>query len=136
MPYTKEEKKAWYIKNRLKILEKQKAYVEDNKDKIKERKRAYSKTPNGKKFISINNWRYKGMITDDWEDVYNIYKITECCNYCKKTFKNNLDKHLDHNHETGEIRGVLCRSCNQRDVYSDSYYLHTLFFAGNYIVLI
>jgi len=27
-------------------------------------------------------------------------------------FKSNKDKHIDHNHDTSKIRGVLCSRCN------------------------
>lgn len=32
------------------------------------------------------------------------------CAICKKTFNNNV--HTDHNHETNEVRGLLCSNCN------------------------
>jgi len=35
------------------------------------------------------------------------------CGICGKTIEpNSSDACLDHNHKTGEIRGVLCRACN------------------------
>ena len=88
----------------------------------KKAEKKYNQSEKGIKRRLIGNWKNcLKMIADDWEEVYNIYQITECCNYCCKTFKNSYDKHLDHNHQTGEIRGVLCRSCNSKDVYaSDS----------------
>ena len=34
------------------------------------------------------------------------------CEICTLPFKDNRDQHIDHCHDTGSIRGVLCRSCN------------------------
>ena len=56
------------------------------------------------------------MICEDFDSLYEIYIHTHNCEYCENPFKNTQDRHLDHNHETGEIRAILCRSCNRRDV--------------------
>jgi hypothetical protein len=34
------------------------------------------------------------------------------CQICSVTFEKDGDKHMDHDHETGEIRGMLCGKCN------------------------
>jgi len=36
------------------------------------------------------------------------------CKICDKEFKNNRTTHIDHNHKTGEIRGILCHICNTK----------------------
>lgn len=35
------------------------------------------------------------------------------CGVCRSPFKGASDKHVDHNHETGAVRGVLCGGCNR-----------------------
>ncbi len=101
-----------------------KKYSQSEKGKANQKKcnKKYRQSEKGHKNNMTYNWKNnQKMIADDWNDVYNIYQNTECCNYCCKIFKDSLDKHLDHDHQTGEIRAVLCRSCNTRDVYaSDS----------------
>lgn len=117
MPHTIEERKAyhkkWYQANKDKIAVKHKKYRETEGYKISQSK--YRQSELGK----IRDWKGKGMISDNWHQVYETYIMTTCCNYCNKEFINNIDKHLDHNHDTGEIRGVLCRSCNLRDIFAD-----------------
>jgi hypothetical protein len=36
----------------------------------------------------------------------------ECCAICKVEIEL-IDSAIDHNHETGEFRGVLCKQCNR-----------------------
>jgi Recombination endonuclease VII len=41
-----------------------------------------------------------------------IKKQHGCCAICDRPFKSSKDTHFDHNHLTGQWRGVLCRKCN------------------------
>jgi hypothetical protein len=45
------------------------------------------------------------------EDFHNLVRIQENkCACCEDTFTRT--PHVDHNHETGEVRGLLCSNCN------------------------
>lgn len=43
-----------------------------------------------------------------------IKDLNNKCEICEKDFKNFSSAYLDHCHYTGEIRGVLCPSCNTK----------------------
>ena len=34
------------------------------------------------------------------------------CQICEKKFKQGVSAHVDHDHDTGEVRGLLCLNCN------------------------
>ncbi len=44
-----------------------------------------------------------------------------CCAICKEDIKL-IDSAIDHNHDTGEFRGVLCKQCNRAlGMFKDNY---------------
>ena len=61
-------------------------------------------------------WRYSGMkfTEEDFEYIYSEYMKATHCDLCDKQFKNTKDRQLDHNHETGEIRNIVCNRCNSK----------------------
>ena len=115
MPYKdkekeKERQKKYYQNNKEKIKEKQ----ENNKEQRKE----YRKSKNYIKSMIITSWKRKGVINNDFDSLYEYYlncKFCEECNNDLTLFK----KCLDHNHETGEFRNVVCYSCNIKRGFTD-----------------
>jgi len=94
-----------------------KEYYQLNKEKIKEFMKEYNKTEEGHKSQKIGHWKYQGMIlqkNQDWESIYYYVVSLDNCEECNKYFKNTRDRHLDHDHQTGFIRNVVCCSCNQK----------------------
>jgi len=61
-------------------------------------------------------WKDRGLICSDeeFEAIYEIYITARKCELCKKKFKSSRNRHMDHDHETGEFRNVCCTKCNQR----------------------
>ena len=114
---THKEKKREYNKkynkeNKEERREYDKKYREENKNKYKK----YNQTEQRKKSNRITNWKKSGVICDDFNKLYDYY--INCCN-CEECnieliegYYGNNKRCLDHNHETGEFRNILCNTCN------------------------
>ena len=125
-----EYKRKYYERNKEKIKQQReenkekkkaynKAYRERNKEQIKEYNKEYKKeyyqTENGKKRNIIKNWEQRGLIHADYDILYDTYINTHKCDICGKEFKNTKDRCMDHDHDTGLFRHILCKSCNNHD---------------------
>ena len=116
----KEQSKAYREANKEKIKEQDRAYREANKEKIKERMKAYNQTPAGKKVRRIWDWKDAGILYPDLHGFYDeVFIKTTHCEDCGDEFiehklgeSNAKCRCLDHEHETGEIRGIVCQNCN------------------------
>ena len=91
--------KKWYYKNRLEKLAKNKAWMEKNREYRKE----YSRSKQLPRTYGITVEQYNV-----------IFEAQEgCCAICKvhqSKFQKRL--YVDHNHETGKVRALLCVNCN------------------------
>tara|TARA_R110000751_G_scaffold5894_1_gene26074 strand:+ start:87 stop:470 length:384 start_codon:yes stop_codon:yes gene_type:complete len=63
------------------------------------------------KYITIWKWKSRGIICD-YDAIYDIVISTFMCDYCGITFPESKDRCLDHDHDDGSVRGVVCRYCN------------------------
>ena len=101
-----ESKKSW-AKNKEKEQIRKKAFYEKNKSKI---------------FMTTNKWRSqhpeqrklyaaKGKYNLSNEQYKQLMSINNC-EICKCDLSITKHKHIDHCHETGKVRGVLCSKCN------------------------
>jgi hypothetical protein len=72
-----------------------------------------------KKSKRISKWKRRGVIHHDFDELYEKYINTEYCELCSvKLTEGKRSTHttrcLDHNHETGEFRNIICHYCNIR----------------------
>jgi hypothetical protein len=105
-----EKNKQHYLLNRKRILSYKKKYAENNKDKVNEsRKRSRQKNKD-------YHYLKKYKLTKD-----QYYQMLEQQNYrcliCLEEEKiqqngRKLNLAVDHCHKTGQVRGLLCASCN------------------------
>mgnify|MGYP003639243511 CR=1 FL=1 len=117
----KEYHKAWHKEYRENNKEHIKEYRENNKEYIKAYDKEYRQTEQGIKNRRIKDWRRYGISLEyDYDIIYDIYINCNVCDYCKVELVEGMygsnKKCLDHDHETGEIRGILCNNCNIKDV--------------------
>lgn len=135
--YMKEYNKKYYQANKDKISEYNKKnpkteeqkeykkeydkkYREANKERIKEqnaeRSKKFRQTEKGKKNQRIKTWKFKGVICDDFNKLYNYYINCKFCEECNVELIEGCyganKKCLDHDHTTGLFRNVLCNTCN------------------------
>ena len=66
---------------------------------------------------TIYNWKRSGLIYDDYDALYETYIKTTECEHCQIEFTENNRRCLDHDHETGLFRKIVCHRCNVLDSY-------------------
>jgi hypothetical protein len=112
----KQQNKERYEANKEEIKENHKKYRENNKNIIKEKLKEYNQTENGIKTRRIRTWRRLGVICEDFDNLYEKYINTNNCEECNVELISGIygvnKKCLDHDHETGLFRNVLCHICN------------------------
>ena len=108
MPQTKEEKAA-----------QQRVYYQTPAGR--KAKRVYSQSPAGKKTSRIHQWKHLGIISDDWDALYERFMSTTHCEKCSVLLtegRSRTGKCIDHDHSIKDrpnVRAVLCRTCNSND---------------------
>jgi|TARA_R110001599_G_scaffold14503_3_gene63028 hypothetical protein len=97
--------------------EERKEYNKKNREHITEYHRQYIQTDLGKKINRIGNWKNSGVISDNYDELYELYINCSNCENCGVNFEEkNCDnrKCLDHSHTTGVFRNILCARCNKK----------------------
>lgn len=108
---TKEYQKNYYAENSDELYAKSRDYKAEHAEEIKEYYKDYY-LKNGHKYRESNrrsHLKRKFGITSEQFD-YWFEKQNGRCDICKELSSKTL--HVDHNHTTGQIRGLLCSACN------------------------
>jgi hypothetical protein len=108
--YHKAHSKAYYEKNKEKINAKSKAYREKNKEKLRAKSKAY-REKNREKIRAKDIKRKFGIGLHEYNLMFTEQKgKCACCGIHQNKLTNRFA--VDHDHDTGLIRGLLCNHCN------------------------
>ena len=116
------DQKAYYLKNRDRLLQQKREYQKANREKINEKNRSYYRR--NEKFRKNQQERmrkYKrawrlgkvyGITEDEYQDM--LDRQSGVCAICKSgDWGKKGSPHIDHDHLSGKVRGILCQTCNQ-----------------------
>jgi hypothetical protein len=124
-------KREWYERNKEAVNKRRRAkyagserqeqerlrYIRDAEER-KQKQKIYYKTSQGQKSAKISSWRAMGVKEDNFEKLYKLYNDTTHCDKCNcelvTTMSSPNRKMLDHCHQTGLFRNILCGACNNR----------------------
>lgn len=102
----KEEARRRYLLNREAMLKKNKLYYEKNKERLSASARArHHANP---ELAKVKRLKTVYGLTTDMIEVMKVAQDNVCA-ICKKPPKKWC---VDHDHDTGRIRGLLCYACN------------------------
>jgi len=63
---------------------------------------------------TIYRWKKNGLIAteEEFEEIYQKYIYATHCELCNKQFKTSKDRHMEHDHDIGKFRNIVCNKCN------------------------
>ena len=93
----------------LKRKEKKQAYYQATKEQRRERSRRYYLDHKERYREVARVWKY-GITEEEMDQLW--YEQGGCCAICGEQLENDACTHLDHDHETGKVRGFLCAKHN------------------------
>ena len=86
--------------------------TEQKKMNKKEYNKIYSQTPKRKMNKKISEWKSRGLIAINYDLIYDRWYYSSHCDECKCEYSKGNHKCMDHCHNTGLFRNILCHSCN------------------------
>lgn len=103
--------KARYPLVREQNIARAQKWREDNLDRFRENQRRMRNTPEGKAKQRADHLKRKyGMTVQEYDTL--LSKQGGCCAICGRKPRPDISLHLDHDHRTGRLRGILCFRCN------------------------
>jgi len=109
----KEYDKNYYLKNKIKFRNSDKKYKEKNRELLREKNAVYRKNNPSVAYLSRRKAQLKMRFNISLNEYDNLLdKQGGVCKICK-TKESRKVLCVDHNHNTGKIRGLLCSKCNR-----------------------
>ena len=119
MPYKNPEDKKrngkkYYLKNKERIQQYKKDHPHIVTEESKRIQKIWRESESGKKSSTITRWRCRGLITEDYNKIYEYYLSIQECEHCGIELDEDeaTRKCMDHCHQTGQFRNILCKTCN------------------------
>jgi len=107
----KERAKARYPVIRDRAIARTKAWQKANPERVKETQKRLRSKPEWKR-RDRNRYLVKtyGITVEEYDDL--LAAQGGVCAICRRPPRDDISLHLDHDHATGERRGLLCFKCN------------------------
>ena len=88
-----------------------KQWQQENRERVNENQRRLRESPERKRRERSNHLvRTHGITIEDYDRM--LAEQGGGCAICHRPPRDDISLHVDHDHETGAIRGLLCFSCN------------------------
>jgi Recombination endonuclease VII len=101
--------KQWYLRNRSHVIARVKTWQQTNPERVKAtrkaaqpRRRPIDRDARLRRVFGLSSDQYAAMLEDQGGG----------CALCGRTPPPGRSLHVDHDHETGVVRGLLCFRCN------------------------
>jgi hypothetical protein len=108
--------KQYYVDNKDKKDKQNKEWGFKNPQKRKDIANKYAR--NNPKILTINKWKSRGVIDDDWDGLYDYFITQTNCWICDKVYNNKIKmdyRCLEHDHDLIDepnVRYICCGYCN------------------------
>lgn len=105
-------RRSWYEANRADSIANVKRWQQENAERLNAYRREYNARPDRKRKMRDAYYRRSfGITADEFDEM--LAQQGGHCAICSRTPDQVASMHVDHCHETGRIRGILCINCNQ-----------------------
>lgn len=84
-------------------------YTNDNREAARARVNRWQ-SKNADRVAAKRRERQYGITDEQFRDM--LDRQGNCCAICAREFNKSMPPCVDHNHETGQVRALLCHSCN------------------------
>lgn len=105
-------KRERYLANREQFIEKARRWQLENPKRVREYRKERNARPEVKRRQRDAYYKRTYGITADEVDAMFADQNGQCA-ICRQTPERLAQMHVDHDHELGHLRGLLCSSCNQ-----------------------
>lgn len=116
--------RAWRAKNAQRHRDNQKRYREENREYVLQKKREWYMNNKERHRRRDEDWKKRnpekvwestlraayGLNLSDWQAMFEAQGGV--CAICRRTCKANRRLSVDHCHDSGKVRGLLCQLCN------------------------